>query len=118
MKKQGMFVDGIYEVPEVRVIVPSHLVRSGFTSAYDANFGMEAGTSAVHLLLNGYSGVTVTGFFDGTIHYMKTELAIKQRYVDLHQVNLYEQVGFCFGRVREEFDAQFKEVSGAIERIY
>jgi len=118
MKQQGMFVSGIYEVPEVRVIVPSHLVRSGFTSAYDANFGMEAGVSAVHLLLSGYSGVTVTGFHDGTIHFMKTQDAIKQRYVDLHQVNLYEQVGFCFGRVREEFDAQVKQVSGAIERIY
>ncbi len=118
MKREGLYVEGVYEVPEVRTIVPTHLVRSGFTSAYDANFGMEAGASAVHLLLNGYSGVTVTGYYDGTIHYMKTADAIKQRYVDLDQVNLYEQVGFCFGRVRQDFVAEFKEVSGMIERIY
>jgi 6-phosphofructokinase 1 len=118
MAEQGMFVPGLYEIPEVRVIVPSHLVRSGFTSAYDANFGMEAGASAVCCLLNGITGVTVTGFYDGHIHYMDTKEAIKQRFIDLDQVTLYEQVGICFGRVREEFEPKFTEVSGMIQRIY
>jgi 6-phosphofructokinase 1 len=118
MQQQKMFVEGIYEIPEVRVIVPSHLVRSGFTSAYDANFGMEAGASAVYLLISGHSGVSFAGFHEGTIHYMQIGEAIKQRYVDLMQVNLYEQVGFCFGRIRQEFAARYNEVKGKIQRIY
>jgi 6-phosphofructokinase 1 len=118
MSRQGMFVDSLYEIPEIRVIVPSHIVRSGFTSAYDAVFGMEAGASAVCLLIAGKSGVTVTGFHDGKIHFMKVAEAIKQRYVDLDQVNLYEQIGFTFGRVRREFEPGSREVSGLIERIY
>lgn len=118
MKDEGLFVEELYFIPEIRNIVPSHLVRSGFTSAYDANFGMEAGASAVYLLLNGICGVTTTSYFDGTIRYMKIEEAISQREVDLSQVALYEQLGFCFGRVRDEFEAKTALVTGKIERIY
>lgn len=118
MKKQGMWVDSLYEVPEVRVITPTHLVRSGFTSAYDANFGMIAGGSAVCLLTEGISGVTVTGFHQGKIDYMPVAKAIKQRYVDLDEINLIEQLGFCFGRVRQEFEPGYKEVKGYVQRIY
>lgn len=118
MSRQGMFVKGHYEIPEVRAVTPGHIVRSGFTSAYDANFGMEAGASAVILLLDGLSGVTVTRFKNGKIHYMKVQEAIKQRYVDLDQVNLYEQLGFTFGRVRQEFSPGRQEVTERIDRIY
>ncbi|MFA6525309.1 MAG: 6-phosphofructokinase [Patescibacteria group bacterium] len=118
MEEQGMYVKGIYETPEVRAIVPSHLVRSGFTSAYDANFGIEAGAGAAYLLLAGIHNVTVTGFRDGVFHYMDIAEAIQRRSVDLEQVALYEQVGFCFGRVREEFTAKHKKVTGKIDRIY
>lgn len=118
MINQGMYVEGLNLIPEIRTITPSHLVRSGFTSAYDANFGMEAGTCAVCLLMDGVSGVTVTGFYDGIIHYMNIKEAIQQRRVDLNQVLLYEQLGFCFGRVRQEFRPQAKAVSGLIERFY
>ncbi|MEW6050964.1 MAG: 6-phosphofructokinase [Candidatus Zixiibacteriota bacterium] len=118
MEQQGMYVEELNAIPEVRVIVPSHLVRSGFTSAYDANFGMEAGACAVCLLLDGVTGVTVTGFHDGKIHYMNIKEAIKQRHVDLGQVSLYEQLGFCFGRVRQEFHPDVQSVSGQIERFY
>ena len=44
--------------------------------------------------------------------------AIKQRFVDLDKVALYEQLGFCFGRVREEFLAANEKVTGKIGRIY
>ena len=118
MKSQGMFVKGLYDLPEVRVIVPSHLVRCGFSSSYDTNFGMEAGASAAYLLFSGVHGVTVTGYNKGTITYMDIAEAIKQRLVDLEQVALYEQLGFCFGRVRKEFKAKHKKVSGTIDRIY
>ena len=60
MKETGMFVEGIYEIPEVREIHPGHLVRSGNSSAYDINFGFEAGASAILLLLEGKTGVTVS----------------------------------------------------------
>ncbi len=118
MISQGMFVEEMNAIPEVRVIAPSHLVRSGISTAYDANFGMEAGACAVMLLLNGQTGVTFTGFYQGTIHYMQIKDSIKQRHVDLAQVNLYEQLGFTFGRVREDFVTKTEQVEGAIQRIY
>lgn len=118
MESQGMFVEEMNAIPEVRVITPSHLVRSGISTAYDANFGMEAGACAVMLLLSGQGGVTVSGYFNGTIHYMQIKDAIKQRHVDLEQVNLYEQLGFTFGRVRHEFHPSTMQVEGKIERIY
>lgn len=118
MKSQGMFIEGQYDLPEVRVIVPGHLVRCGFSSSYDTNFGMEAGASAAYLLLDGVHGVTVTGYKKGTIAYMEIVEAIKQRCIDLDQIALYEQLGFCFGRVRKEFKAKHKKVSGTIDRIY
>lgn len=118
MVEQGMYVESQNAIPEVRVIVPSHLVRSGVSYAYDANFGMEAGACAVMLLLQGQTGVTVTGFYNGQIHYMDIKEAIKQRHVDMDQVNLYEQLGFTFGRVREEFNPSAVKVTGKIQRLY
>jgi len=118
MKDQGMYVEGLYLLPEIRTIVPSHLVRSGSTSAYDANFGMEAGAGAVMLLINGVTGVTVTGLANNTVHYMEIEKAISQRHVDLNKVALYEQLGFCFGRVRTEYNPTCKKENRAVERIY
>ena len=32
-----MFVPGVFEIPEVREVIPGHIVRSGATSAYDVN---------------------------------------------------------------------------------
>lgn len=118
MQKQGMYVEGLYDLPEVRTITPSHLVRSGITSAYDANFGMEAGANAVMLLVNGVTGVTVTGFENGKVLYMEIKEAIKQRHVDRSLVNLYEQLGFTFGRVRETYKPEFVKSSGLPTRIY
>ncbi len=118
MLDQGMYVESLNAIPEVRVITPSHLVRSGISSAYDANFGMEACACAVTLLLAGVTSVTVTGFHHGRIHYMPIKEAIQQRYVDMNQVTLYEQLGFTFGRVRQEFEPKMVQVSGSIERIY
>ena len=47
MKKVKMFVKGLYEIPEIREVRPGHLVRCGHSSAYDVNFGKEAGAAAV-----------------------------------------------------------------------
>ncbi|UCC43842.1 MAG: 6-phosphofructokinase [Candidatus Zixiibacteriota bacterium] len=118
MLAQGMYIEDLYYIPEIRTITPSHLVRSGFSSAYDVNFGMEAGASAVCLLLAGICGVTTTGYARGSVKYMDIRQAISQREVDLEQVAMYEQLGFCFGRIRREFEPQFEKVSGKIDRIY
>lgn len=118
MAEQGMFVEGLFEIPEVRTIVPSHLVRSGTTSAYDANFGMVAGANAVVLLLRGLSGITVTGFSHNTAWYMEIREAIKQRLVDLSEVAIFEQLGFCFGRVRQEYEPLCKIETRYPQRIY
>lgn len=118
MVRQGMFVEGLFAAPEVRTIVPSHLVRSGTTSAYDANFGMVAGANAVILLTRDFSGVTVSGFNNNTAWYMDIKDAIKQRQVDLAEVLLFEQLGFCFGRVREEYEPLCKKETRYPQRIY
>ena len=117
MKREGMFVEGLYEAPEVRVVTPGHLVRCGNSSVYDVNFGKEVGGSAVVLLKNGLSGFTVVGMHHGRIHYMKTAAAIEQRYVDLKEVAFYEQLGYCFGRRPEETEFEFEEETGSIARL-
>jgi len=118
MKETGMFVEGVYEIPEVREIHPGHLVRSGNSSAYDVNFGFEAGAAAVLLLLDGKSGVTVSKVKGRKVEYIESSKAISQRYVDLDQVSLYESLGICFGRPTVPYDPIMREVDGVYERIY
>ena len=43
-----MFVEGLYEIPEVRSVSPGHLVRCGHSSVYDVNFGKEVGAASVN----------------------------------------------------------------------
>ena len=117
MKKEKMYVKGINETPEVRAVTPGHLVRCGHSSVYDVNFGKEAGASCVVLLNNGLSGVSFIGLQHGKIHYMETSEAIKQRYVDLTQVAVYEQLGICFGRKPEGINLGVEKHSGHIERF-
>jgi 6-phosphofructokinase 1 len=116
MKEQGMFVPKLYEVPEIRDVMPGHLIRSGKSSAFDVNFGMQAGGAAVLLLLNGISGVTVQDVQDGEVRYLPTKKAIKERNVDLKMVAFYEQFGYCFGRAAAPFKAVLTENTGKVER--
>lgn len=118
MKRTGQFVQGVYEIPEVREIRPSHLVRCGFTSAVDANFGLEAGAAAVELVSKGIFGVTVVSFRAGTIEYMDVKDAIVQRFVSPADVSLYESLGVCFGRVPEKAEVKTQKVSGTPVRVY
>jgi len=116
MKQTHMYVEKIYDIPEVREVSPGHLVRCGNTSAYDANFGMGCAAAAVLLLKNGIGGVTVVGVNGKEIRYMKTEEAIKQRTVDLNEVALFENMGKCFGRKPAKLTVEFKEIKGIPER--
>jgi 6-phosphofructokinase 1 len=116
MKEVGMFVPGVYEKPEIREVTPGHLVRSGHTSAFDVNFGKQAGAAAVILLTRGISGSTVVKVIGTEIMYQATEEVIKQRHVDLDEVALYEQLGVCFGRKPVEYAPEIKKTTGAIER--
>lgn len=116
MRETHLYVEGIYVVPEVRSVVPGHLVRCGRSSAYDVNFGIEAGAAAVLLLVKGITGVTVVEVEDDTVRYMPAENAIKQRHVDLNQISLFEQLGICFGRKPEKFSPKFEEIKDAPER--
>lgn len=118
MKTHGMYVKGQYEAPEIRVVAPEHLVRCGFTSAYDAQFGLEVGAGAMLLLLQGIHGVTVTNVDCGVVKYIPAAEAIEQRFVDPNEVALYEQLGYCFGREPATLDASFAELHGALPRIY
>lgn len=116
MKKAKMFVKGICEIPEVRGVTPGHLVRCGHSSAYDVNFGKEAGAAAVTLLKNGITGVTVVGIHGHDIRYVETKKAIEQRHVDLDQVSVHEALGTCFGRAPAAFKPEFVKVDDKIER--
>jgi hypothetical protein len=49
---------------------------------------------------------------------MDIKEAIKQRFVNLDEVNLFEQLGFCFGRVRERFEPLCKKEGRFPQRIY
>jgi 6-phosphofructokinase 1 len=118
MKETGMFVEGVYEIPEVREIHPGHLVRAGNSSAYDINFGFEAGAAAVLLLLEGKTGMTISRVKGRKIEYIEASKAITQRYVDLEHVAMYESLGICFGRKPAAFDPILREVDGVYDRIY
>ena len=116
MKRVGMFTPGVYEIPEVREIVPSHLVRSGQTSAYDVNFGYKAGAAAVLMLLEGKAGNTFINLCGSSIEYMPTEEAIKRRGVDLTEIALFESLGTCFGRKPQKYSYSFTEVRERVTR--
>ncbi|MBU1535735.1 6-phosphofructokinase [Myxococcota bacterium] len=118
MKQSGMYVEGLYEAPEIRTVQPGHLVRAGGSSAYDVNYGMEAGMAAVELLKAGYSGYSVVDVKGTHIRFQKTEELIKQRYVDLDQIRFYENMNMCFGRPITEVTPVFEEVHGQVDRIY
>lgn len=97
-KELGLFVTNMNELPEIRETAPGYLIRSGETSALDACFGRDAGAGAVLLLLEGIQGVTVTGIQNNFVKYIPTKEAIKQRFVHLNLVSIYEAMGVCFGR--------------------
>lgn len=116
MKEVGMFIGGLYEIPEIRTITPGHLVRCGQTSAFDVNFGIEAGAAAVELLVRGLESMTVADVSGGVIRYMKTADAIKQRHVDLDLVSFHERLGVCFGREPQDIALQFAEAQAPVQR--
>lgn len=115
-KKHGLFVAGVNESPEIRSVVPGHLVRCGHASPYDVNFGKEIGAAAVLLLKQGLSGVTVAGVLGSEIRYMDTSEVIQQRHVDLNHVALHENLGVCFGRRPPAVQFGFAKFSGKVDR--
>ncbi|MBN1857872.1 6-phosphofructokinase [Candidatus Bipolaricaulota bacterium] len=116
MKEFGMYVESLYEIPEIRTIAPGHLVRCGQTSAFDVNFGIEAGAAAVELLVGGMSGVTVADVRGNTIRYMDTAAAIRPRNVDPALVSFHENLGVCFGRVPENIAPTFVKLDSPPNR--
>lgn len=118
MKRTGQFVEGLYEIPEVREIRPSHLVRCGFSSAVDSNFGLEVGSAAVELMTQNIFGVTVVSYRGGKIEYMDVKDAIVQRHVTEADVALFETLGVCFGREPKKPSAEAVKVSGTPVRVY
>ena len=112
MIKEKMYVKGIYEIPEVRSVVPGHFVRCGHSSPYDVNFGKEVGAAAVYLLTQNISSVTVAGIDGSTVLYMNTADAIKQRHVDPDLITYHENLGTCFGRPSQKLVLKAKEIKG------
>ncbi|MDR1377930.1 MAG: 6-phosphofructokinase [Synergistaceae bacterium] len=117
MQKSGMFVPGVFEIPEVREVLPGHMVRSGSTSAYDVNFGKQIGAAAVILLDEGFSGVTVVDADNGTIRYISTKEAIEQRFVDENKVTYHEQMDICFGRKPHKYVPVIEKCERPIKRF-
>jgi 6-phosphofructokinase 1 len=116
MKEAGMFVPGLNEKPEIRDVLPGHLVRCGSSTAYDVVFGLRSGAAGVVLLSKGMTGVTVAGVEGSRIEYKPTEDVIKQRHVDTDEVALYESLGTCFGRKPEKYSPKISEMKGDISR--
>jgi len=116
MQQAGMFVEGLYELPEIREVVPGHLVRCGSSSAFDVAFGTEAGASAVILLTEGITGMTIVKEYDGKIIYMPTKEAIKPHLVNLKEIALYEELGICFGRRPVPYKPELQLQEGTISR--
>jgi 6-phosphofructokinase 1 len=118
MERTGMFVPGVYKIPEVREVTPGHLVRSGKSTAYDVSFGLEAGAAAVLMLTEALGGNTVVKVRGTKVYYKPTAEVIKQKHVDLNTVAFYETLGICFGRKPEKFTPQVEELKGKIEREF
>ncbi len=116
LKKEAIYVENIYEFPEIREVSLGHLVRAGDTSAYDVTFGKQAGGAAVLLINKGITGVTVVGVEADEIRYVPTTEAIRQRYVDLQEISFYESLGICFGREPVKYEPKFKKHEGLIHR--
>jgi 6-phosphofructokinase 1 len=106
----------VYEIPEVREVMPGHLVRCGGSSAFDVTFGYKTGAAAVFLLLEGKAGVTVVNVDGDQIFFEDTSEAIKRREVDIKEIALYETLGTCFGRKPEKYEHSFIEVKDRICR--
>lgn len=119
MNDAGMFVEELFEIPEVRDVNPGHIVRCGATTAYDANFGKEVGAAAVQLLIDNITGVTVSHITgNGEIRYMVTKDAIQQRHVDLNVVAFHENLGICFGRTPQPSSPKSAKINSLPDRIY
>ncbi len=116
LKEEGVYVEDIYMFPEIREISLGHLVRAGNTTSYDVAFGKQAGAAAVYLLRAGISGVTVVNIEHEEVTYMPTEEAIKQRFADLNEISLYEDMGICFGRKPILYEPSFKKLEGMVHR--
>ncbi len=116
MEETKMYVKGLYETPEVREVRPGHLVRCGKASAFDVNFGKEAGGASVLLLMNDIHGVTVVDVKGEKIRYMKTKDAIEQRHVDEKLIAFHENMGVCFGRKKAKDKFKFEAMQTAPER--
>ena len=109
MKAEGLCVEDMNVLPEIRETAPKYLVRSGDSSALDVNFGRDAGAGAVVLLMNGITGVTVTGVVEGEVRYVATREAIEQRTVDERMISFYETQGVCFGRKPVPYEPAFSK---------
>ena len=118
MNRNNITVDGVYELPEVRQVTPGHLVRAGASTAFDVNFGKEAGAAAVILLTKGLGGNTIVRVRGTKITYQATAKVIEQRHVDLNTVAFHETLGTCFGRKAGECKPETVEVTGHIDREY
>ncbi len=116
LRKEGIFVQDIYEYPEIREVSLGHLVRAGGTSSYDVSFGKQAGGAAVLLMLEGITGVTVVDVQENDINYMPTSQAIEQRNVNLNKIEFFEALGVCFGREPVDYHPKFSEQHGHISR--
>lgn len=118
MSRNNISVEGVYELPEIRQVTPGHLVRAGASSAFDVNFGKEAGAAAVILLTKGLGGNTVVRVRGTKITYQATAKVIEPRHVDLNTVAFHETLGTCFGRRAEKFTPEVVEEKGKIDREY
>ena len=119
MKSHHQYVEGLHTLPEVRELVPSHLVRCGKSYAYDIHFGLQVGLGAIELVRRKIFGVTIASFKNGVLCYLDCQRAIQQNSVTNKDIAMYEQLGICFGREPQNLNKiELHELSTDVSRIY
>jgi hypothetical protein len=79
----------------------------------DACFGKDVGGAALAAIVNGMSGVTVTGVVAGVIQCVETKQIIRQRMVHEQTVRFHEAMGICFGRKVAEYRPEINKLDQA-----
>lgn len=111
LKKYGLFIEGVREVPNVRSVNLGHTIRSGISDAYDATQGQKLGTAAVELVKRELFGYGVADVEADKIDIIPIGELRKQRAVNMETVALYEKMGYSFGRKAVEYKPEIRKIS-------
>ena len=119
LDKNGVFIKGVLEYPNVRSVNLGHTIRSGISDAYDATQGQKYGAAAIECVKRGYYSIGIADVKGDKIYTMPIGLLRQQRPVNMETVALYEKMGYNCGRKPVEYRPEIKTISSSeITRIF